>query len=96
VIFIKNDIIHSTTELIIQETNCLFTTLKYNDHNYGILTIYRSPNGDINTFLTQFNIIINNIIKNHKKSKIIILGDLNINLLDTSQNTTNYVDILNT
>lgn len=94
-IFIKNDIIHNTSELIIQDTNCLFKTIKYNGHNFGILTIYRSPNGDINTFLTQFNIVITNIINNHKNSKIIILGDLNINLLDTTLNTTNYIDILN-
>jgi hypothetical protein len=33
---------------------------------------------------------------NHKHTKIIVLGDLNINLLDTSQNTTNYIVILNT
>ncbi|KAF0768390.1 zinc finger MYM-type protein 1-like [Aphis craccivora] len=68
VIFIKNDIIHNTTE---------------------------SPNGDINTFLTQFNIVITNIINNHKNSKILILWNLNINLLDTTQNTTNHIDILN-
>lgn len=96
VIFIKNDIIHNTTELIIQDTNCLFTTIHFNSHNYGILSLYRSPNGDINTFLAQFNIVITDITNKHKNTKIIIIGDLNINLLDTTQNTTNYIDILNT
>ncbi|KAL4089448.1 hypothetical protein QTP88_024483 [Uroleucon formosanum] len=95
VIFIKNDIIHNTTELIIQDTNCLFTTINFNGHKYGILSLYRSPNGDINTFLAQFNIVITDITNKHKNTKIIIIGDLNINLLDTTQNTTNYIDILN-
>jgi len=95
VVFIKNDI-HNTTELIVQDTNCLFTTINCNGHEYGILSLYRSPNGDINTFLAQFNTVITDITNKHKNTKIIIIGDLNINLLDTTQNTTNYIDILNT
>jgi hypothetical protein len=37
VMLINNHIIHNTTELIIQDTNCLFTLIDYNSHKYGIL-----------------------------------------------------------
>jgi len=77
VIFVNNDIIHNTTELIIQDTNCLFTTINHNGHSYGTYIINLQIS-DINTFLTQFNIIITSIINKHKNTKIIILGDLNI------------------
>lgn len=58
------------TELIIQETNSLFTTINHNGHNYGILSIYRSPNGDTNTFLTQLNNVITNITKKHNRLRL--------------------------
>jgi len=94
--FIKEHIINDTIELIIQDTNCLFSLLEHNGHKYGILSIYRSPNGNINNFLIEFNNVITNLLNTHKNTKIIIIGDLNINILDTLHTTENYLDILNT
>lgn len=93
--FINNNIIHNTTELIIQDTNCLFMLIDHNGQTYGILSIYRSPNGNINNFLIEFNTVITNLVDTHKNTKIIVIGDLNITILNTSHSTENYLDILN-
>lgn len=64
-------------------------------HNYGILSIHRSPNDNINNFLIEFNTVITSLVNTNKNTKIMIIGDLNINILDTPHNTENYLDILN-
>lgn len=60
-----------------------------------ILTLYRSPDGDINIFLNKLVAAINLILKKHKKPNIVICGDFNINFLTPSKNHTDLIDILN-
>jgi len=75
------NITHNTSKLIDQDKHFLFTTLEYKGHLYGNITLYRYPNGNIITFLIEFNIIITNLVKN---TKIIIINeDLNIDILDS-------------
>jgi len=78
--FIKEHIVHDTIELIIQDTNCLLSLIEHNGHKYGILSIYPSPNGNINNFFIEFNNVITNLLNTHKNTKIIIMGDLNITI----------------
>ena len=57
---------------------CSFIEIKYNNIKYLIGGIYRVPNTNIDSFLTNFNSIIEPLKSTHK---IILLGDYNIDLL---------------
>lgn len=70
--------------------------LEHNGRIYSFLFIYRSSNGYINNFLIEFNYVNTNLVNTHKNTKIMIIDDLNINILDDSHNAENYLDILNT
>jgi hypothetical protein len=67
------------------------------DKNFTIYIIglYRSPSGDIDNFLKNLEYLLNNsMMKNHK---FVIIGDLNINVLEEgSPNTKRLKDLLNT
>lgn len=43
VLFIRNDCIFTYKEVIFSEANCLITNTKINEHNYCIVSLYRSP-----------------------------------------------------
>ena len=80
-IFIKNNLEYThrpdlTTMLPYME--CSFIEMKYNNIKYLIGGIYRVPNTNIDSFLTNFNSIIEPLKSTHK---IILLGDYNIDLL---------------
>ncbi|KAF0705629.1 otoferlin-like [Aphis craccivora] len=62
--------------------------------NFGILAIYRSPSGNIIKFIDELNIVISNIIKSYKNIPLILIGDININTLDTTNSTAIYLDLL--
>ncbi|KAL4122954.1 hypothetical protein QTP88_015194 [Uroleucon formosanum] len=46
-------------------------------------------------FLNIKNTIITNIINSHNYITLLLIGDININLLDTTSSTTLYLDLLN-
>jgi exonuclease III len=50
--------------------------------DYHILTIYRPPNGDLEAFLKSFEEITVNL----DRDRLIINGDMNLNILNTSEN----------
>jgi hypothetical protein len=79
VIFIQKDINYITAEFIIQDANCLFTTIKFNKINYGIISVYRSPSGNIIKFIEDLEVIITNIFNSYRKLTLILIGDMNIN-----------------
>jgi len=67
--FIKNHIIHNKTELnelIIPGINCLYLLTEHNGHKYGILSIYRSLNGNISNFLIYLNNVITKLVNTQK------------------------------
>lgn len=66
--------------------------LKHNDKKYEIISIYRFPNGDIYPFLIEFKIILTNIIKSNDNTDKMILGGLNINLLNINRISTTYLE----
>lgn len=88
VIFIQNNINYSTTEFIIQDANCLFTTITFNTINYGIISVYRSPSGNIIKFIEDLEVIITNIFNSYRQFTLILIGDKIINLSDTTNSTT--------
>lgn len=59
-----------------------------------IVTVYRSPTGDTDTFLERLNKIIDNIDKKFIRHKKIICGDFNICLLKESHLANRFRDVL--
>ena len=62
--------------------------------SYYIIGVYRPPNGVLNNFQNKLNeILLDSKIKN---KFCIVLGDMNINLLNTDNNTQDYINSMNT
>ena len=67
---------------------CSFIEISYNNQNYLIGGIYRIPKTCINSFIEQFNRLIEPIKYSHK---IILLGDYNIDFLKNDNHKNNFV-----
>lgn len=80
------------TKFILQDANCLFITITFNKISYGIILVFRSPSGNIKKCIGNFEVIITN--KTYRQFVFIIIGDMNINLSDTTNSTTLYYDLL--
>lgn len=65
-VFIKNDIDQICTEYNILDANYILTIIKKPNLNFGILSIYRSPNSNVIRFIEDLGMIIRNIIHLHK------------------------------
>lgn len=92
VIYIKNQLTFNTYEPNnIKDANCLVTTLGM---EYAIISIYRPPSY---RRLDDFISSLDSILTDHKRFKnIILIGDININIIDTDQanNYSSYLDML--
>ena len=95
VIFIQKDINYITTEFKILDANCMFTTITFNKINYGIISVYRSPSGNILKFIEDLEVIITDIFNSFRQLTFILIGAMNINISDTTNSTTLYYDLLN-
>jgi len=91
VVFIKENLIVEMYEYRYLVANFLKLKLTINDTHFNILCVYRSPSSDIAEFL----ISIDNILKADCKLNgyYMIIGDLNINVVDNIINN-DYLDIL--
>ena len=58
-----------------------------------IISVYRSPTGDIKFFFSELEKLLSIVCKNN--DKVILCGDLNMDFLSNSENRNNLVDILN-
>jgi len=76
---------------IITDGNFIEIHFKYNVHNYKIIGIYRSPSLVINNFLMGIDFYLS---KSSVNDKVIICGDMNINILEKSCDVSNYLNIL--
>ena len=90
-IFVKNNLSFKhrsdlTTMLPFME--CSFIEISYNNQNYLIGGIYRIPKTCINSFIEQFNRLIEPIKYSHK---IILLGDYNIDFQKNDNHKNNFV-----
>ena len=87
-IYVNDSFVSSClTELCVVSEILEVCTVKVNGYGLELylLAIYRPPGGCVNGFLAEMSVMINhNRLKNEK---IVVLGDLNINLLEES----NYV-----
>lgn len=93
VVYVKSFIQHSVEEIILEDCNCLKIKFKQNGTNFVCHAFYRSPSGRTEKFLEQFG----NILENDRDPAEIkiVTGDLNINILNTSDNDVdNYLNLL--
>ena len=75
---------------------CVGVKVFLDKSNYIIvLSLYRSPDGDINVFLENINNVLNYITNRYLQKHFVICGDFNINFLKASKNLTELLDILN-
>lgn len=100
-IFVKNSLNYVNLDYVSNlsvekdfECSAIKCTVKENEY-FIILTLYRSPDGNVSIFFDKLNIALNLLIKNHRKHNIIICGDFNINFLLPSKNRTDLLDIFN-
>jgi len=78
---------------IISNCNSLELKFKINNSTYTILGIYKSPNDNVDLFISDLELyLINNT--NNNLNKFIICGDINIDISNTSVLTTEYQNIL--
>jgi hypothetical protein len=76
---------------LVSDCNSIEINFKYNLHNYRIIGIYSSPSLVINNFLMGIDSYLSNISVN---DKVIICGDMNINILEKSSDVSNYLNIM--
>ena len=90
---VKTDISYRSDEKIgeIQVIEITFS----NHKNSIICNFYRSPNGNLNSFIEKLENVLQQLAR-HRNKNITLLGDSNINLLDYGriENVTKYVDLL--
>ena len=70
--------------------------ITHNGHKNSIIcNFYRSPNGQLNSFIDKLKNTLSNLGR-HRNKNIFLLGDSNIDLLDYGRidNVTKYVDML--
>ena len=76
-LLIQKDII-VTSSKVYQSTNCdlLLTKIKHNNLSLSLLLVYRPPNNDYRSFITDFT----DIIHIHSTENLLILGDFNFHV----------------
>lgn len=91
VIYIKNvliDFIH--VPIHIKTGECVSIYSKIND--FRIIGIYRSHQHKPEVFLAEFG----EILKLNKAKNLYIIGDININIMDDSNSSDHYLDVIST
>lgn len=86
------DVVNLSIERIFE---CAAVKLTINNVSYCILCLYRAPNSDVNIFLSQLETCLNSLTNNNRYYKIIICGDININLFDKNKETIEFIDLVN-
>jgi hypothetical protein len=82
-VLIKNNIIFEKICLqqFVSELNFEICGIKLKSHNMAILSVYRSPKGDLKLFFENFEQSVKKILKCNG-IRLAIGGDFNINLLE--------------
>lgn len=89
VVFIKNSL-NFTSEIInIDQIKCLRICIKTKPRNYFVTVIYRSPASDVDSFNINLNTYLTERCIYQDE---IILGDININILEDTATVNNYLN----
>ena len=73
---------------------CAAIKIIHHDYVFFILTLYRSPDGDLSLFFKKLSQTLN-ILHNFNNARIVVTGDFNINFLMNSKALTDLLDIFN-
>lgn len=89
VVYVKNHTIYEVSEPEFVDANCLIIKL---NENSILIAIYRPPSfQNLEIFLTSLHTVLLSL---NSFKNIMLMGDININLLDTNSQTTAYLDTL--
>lgn len=96
-IFVKN--LYTFTELpsvkrISRELDCECVAVLVNELDMIVLSVYRSPSGNVDSFFEIMGNIFEYLMGKQKCS-IVICGDFNINMLQPNINTNRFTDLIN-
>lgn len=64
---------------------------KTEENNYLIVALYRNPSRDINKFINDFETFLSH--ENKRKGKMVIIGDMNININKNDIHSVNLTDL---
>lgn len=78
IMYIRSTLTHNVTEIEMTDCNCLILEATKNKKTFICMSFYRSPNGRIDTFLSELNILLEKY--KNKNQTHFILGDININI----------------
>lgn len=93
VAYLKRELASSSKEFTVTDSNCLLFNFTKSNRNFSCLAIYRSPNGILENFMRGLPLILDSI--NRPNSFKILLGDININILNDSDNVANdYLNLM--
>jgi hypothetical protein len=87
-LFIQNEIDFVMLDHEIDKANCLSVELKIENRNYTLLSVYRSPSLNIADFINSFDSFLQNTVND---STFLIVGDMNLNLLENCNITNEYL-----
>lgn len=96
--FVENGVTHkpiSDFDEVGQDMDCEVAAIEVTrgtEGKYLLIGVYRSPNGNPDSFLTRFNDILHSASR--KWRKFIVCGDMNIDLLSHSRLVTDYKNLL--
>lgn len=90
VVYIKTNISANVEVVNHLNTNILRITLEKDNMKYGLSAIYRSHDIPTHTFLSD----LNNYLSLCKERNEIFLGDINIDILSTTQESLDYLNVM--
>jgi uncharacterized protein YejL (UPF0352 family) len=74
---------------------CVIIFVCINKKTINLIGIYHSPNTDNDLFFTQLDSVLSKFHNATKNKSLILCGDLNINLLNESNDQAKLLDIVN-
>lgn len=91
IIYVNSDISCTTEHITINQITFSRTLFHYKKISFGITSVYRSPSTDELQFLDDFKDFLTN---NSAQMLEIIIGDININIINKDHIANNYLNLL--
>lgn len=94
-IYVRKGITYTKIETSSIEKQFECTAISCNTkHKLVIITLYRSPDANLDVFLNKLNETLSSISDKCKKSQILLCGDFNVDFLQSSKEVDNLLDLL--
>lgn len=98
VVYIKENLEYTCSVVSVGPVRAISINALIKDRKCHVLALYRNPNPCTSQNIEDFNVGLENFLKNHDANSDIniFIGDININLLSNDQIVAEYTNILNT